>query len=68
MTDLDPSGAVWRKSRRSNNGGNCVEVADLVTKVGVRDSKVPDAGHVSFSPQDWTAFVTDIRDGRYDLP
>lgn len=67
MTDLDPSHARWRKSRRSNNGGNCVEVADLTPEIAVRDSKAPNAGHLSFSPQHWTAFVTNVQDGRYDL-
>lgn len=27
MTDIDISGAEWRKSRYSNGEGNCVEVA-----------------------------------------
>ncbi|GAA1870655.1 DUF397 domain-containing protein [Actinomadura bangladeshensis] len=58
----------WRKSSRSGQNGDCVEVADLAAEVGVRDSKAPDAGHLSFGPQNWTAFVTDIRGGRYDLP
>ncbi|CNG58177.1 Domain of uncharacterised function (DUF397) [Mycobacterium tuberculosis] len=66
---MQTSRATWRKSTRSNGaGGDCVEVAGLAAEIGVRDSKAPEAGHLSFSPQDWTAFVTDIRDGLYDLP
>jgi hypothetical protein len=66
---MQTSRAAWRKSTRSNGaGGDCVEVADLAAEIGVRDSKAPEAGHLSFSKQNWTAFVTDVRGSRYDLP
>ncbi|MFF4240788.1 DUF397 domain-containing protein [Actinomadura geliboluensis] len=68
MTNPDPSRITWRKSRRSNNGGNCVEIGALTGMIGVRDSKAPDDGYLSLSPQNWTAFVSDVREGRYDLP
>jgi hypothetical protein len=45
---------TWRKSSYSGGGGSggqdCVEVARLPEGVGVRDSKAPDAGHLSVSP------------------
>ena len=37
----DLSNAHWRKSTRSQNGGNCVEVAPLAEVIAVRDSKDP---------------------------
>ncbi|WP_067477905.1 DUF397 domain-containing protein [Actinomadura hibisca] len=38
---------TWRKARRSNDqGGDCVELGDLGTAIGVRDSKNPDGGHL----------------------
>ncbi|MFI6521669.1 DUF397 domain-containing protein [Spirillospora sp. NPDC050679] len=40
------NGPVWRKSSRSAEGTNCVEVADLGEVVGLRDSKCPERGHL----------------------
>ncbi|MFF3856371.1 DUF397 domain-containing protein [Micromonospora sp. NPDC002575] len=53
------AGARWRTATRSsNNGGNCVEVADnLPGRVLVRDSKDRDGGTLSFDPAAWRAFV-----------
>ncbi|TDE37745.1 DUF397 domain-containing protein [Actinomadura sp. 6K520] len=41
---MDLSNATWRKASRSGeNGGNCVELADVSgAVVAVRDSKDPD--------------------------
>lgn len=62
------SQAVWYKSSRSGgNGGNCVEVANLDEAVAVRDSKNPDNGVLVFAKSDWTAFVSAVRSGEYDL-
>ncbi|WP_328343999.1 DUF397 domain-containing protein [Micromonospora sp. NBC_00421] len=60
MPDL--TGAVWRKSTRSNNGGDCVEVADnLPAVVGLRDSKDPSGPALTFAPRVWTRFLTSIK-------
>ncbi|WP_320066752.1 DUF397 domain-containing protein [Micromonospora sp. RTGN7] len=62
MPDL--TGAVWRKSTRSNNGGNCVEVADnLAGVVGLRDSKDPTGPLLVFQPDAWAAFVETVKGG-----
>ncbi|MEO3923631.1 DUF397 domain-containing protein [Micromonosporaceae bacterium B7E4] len=56
---MDMTGARWRTaSRSSNNGGDCVEVADnLPGRVLVRDSKDRDGGTLRFGPTAWRAFV-----------
>lgn len=53
------TGAVWRKSGRSNSTpGECVEVADnLPDRVHVRDSKDKSGPTLTFSPSAWSAFV-----------
>ncbi len=58
---------VWRKSKASAEV-NCVEVALTPDRVLVRDSKDPAGGALSFTPQEWTAFLTGVRGGEFDLP
>ncbi|MER6813757.1 DUF397 domain-containing protein [Spirillospora sp. NPDC000708] len=51
--------ARWRKSSYSGGDeGECVEVADLNGHVGVRDSKNPDAGHLTLTRRDFAALLT----------
>ncbi|NGM12128.1 DUF397 domain-containing protein [Verrucosispora sioxanthis] len=56
---MELTGARWRTATRSsNNGGNCVEVADnLPGRVLVRDSKDRTGGILAFTPAAWRAFV-----------
>ena len=72
MTNQDQPGAlVWRKSRRSGNGNNCVEVADNLTgatgTVLVRDSKAPAEGNLMVDAEGWTAFTRAVQAGSFDL-
>lgn len=65
MADL--SRANWRKSSRSGQGGQCVEVALTPTVVGVRDSKNRAAGHFTTTSPQWLAFVDAVKTGRFDI-
>ncbi|RAY15693.1 DUF397 domain-containing protein [Actinomadura craniellae] len=52
----------WRKSSRSNSsGGACVEIANLAGNIGVRDSKAPDAGHLTLSPEGFAALLDRVK-------
>lgn len=55
--------AQWRKSSFSGGGeGNdCVEIADLHTRVAIRDSKAPTHGTLSFPPGTFTTFIETLK-------
>lgn len=58
----------WRKSTRSNNNGACVEVRRINGTVHVRDTKDGGAGPIlSFSEQEWAAFIGGTQDGEFNL-
>jgi len=62
MTEL-----AWKKSTRSNAGGDCVEVANPSRAVLVRDSKDQAGPALSFTADTWTGFVKGIKIGQFDL-
>jgi hypothetical protein len=64
----DLTGAQWRKSTRSGSSNACVEVSDNLTGiVAVRDTKDRDGGTLIFTAPEWSAFVTGVKDGEFDL-
>jgi Domain of unknown function (DUF397) len=68
MSDYDTSGARWLTSRACNNSA-CVQVAHLPGGVvAIRDSK--DTAKVAhfFDTEEWSAFVTGVKAGEFDLP
>jgi hypothetical protein len=54
--------AKWVKSTRCDSS-HCVEVADLGTVAGLRDSKDPGV-HLTFGTDQWGAFISGVRRGR----
>lgn len=61
--------AVWRTSRRSEEGGgNCVEVAPLADGgVAVRHSKHPDAAVIVYTRAEWDAFIAGAKNREFDF-
>jgi hypothetical protein len=60
------SAGTWLKSSRSYPSGDCVEVRALDGGVMVRDSKDPHGPKLSFSRQEWAAFVAGVQAGEFD--
>lgn len=61
------TGVRWIKSARSNQSGNCVEVAMLPDGgVAVRNSRHPDGPALVYTRAELTAFVEGAKDGDFD--
>ncbi|MET7327927.1 DUF397 domain-containing protein [Nonomuraea sp. NPDC005650] len=76
---IDPSTLTWRKSRRSDGGNGCVEVAVADTAptdsphkanrgrlVLFRDSESPTGPVLAFTRPELEAFFGGIKDGEFD--
>ncbi|MBY8884148.1 DUF397 domain-containing protein [Streptomyces sp. PTM05] len=53
----------WFTSSHSNNGGQCVEVADAQDHILVRDSKDPHGPALAFPASAFAAFIDGIKTG-----
>ncbi|MFV2018475.1 DUF397 domain-containing protein [Micromonospora sp. LOL_023] len=56
----------WRTSSRSGGNGACVEARYADPAAQVRDSKDQAGPVLSFTPAQWTAFVQDIKTGKFE--
>lgn len=54
---MDLTHAQWRKSARSSDQANCVEVAFVPEAEAVRDSKAPDGPTLAFPAPSWSDFL-----------
>lgn len=60
-------GVVWRKSRHSNPGGNCVELAELPGgDIALRNSRHPGGPALIYTRAEIAAFVHGAKDGDFD--
>ncbi|WP_067456269.1 DUF397 domain-containing protein [Actinomadura macra] len=62
---------TWRKSSYSGGGGSggqeCVEVAAISRRVGIRDSMDTDGPALALSPASFRALIRDVKAGSHDL-
>ncbi len=66
LTDPERASLVWRKAQFSTNNGACVEVASVVGKIALRDSKDPGGPVLVYSPAEWEAFLDGAKKGEFD--
>ncbi len=71
MMGFDAPALRWRKSSRSGQATNCVEVASNLLGhhgvVYVRDSKHPDGPALPCAAGEWGAFLVGAKRGDFDL-
>jgi hypothetical protein len=65
--DLAPEDAWCKSSYSSENGGACVEVADLTAsgRVAIRDSKDKAGPALVIPTESFAAFVAAVREGHF---
>ncbi|MET9484389.1 DUF397 domain-containing protein [Streptomyces sp. NPDC006638] len=66
--DLAPESAWFKSSYSSGAEGNCVEAANVMPVVAVRDSKDKEGPAIVFPRSSWAAFVARVRTGAFDAP
>ena len=67
MADVQRPESRFRRSSRCSAGG-CVEVALLAGgDAVVRDSADPNRKPLTFTKQGWCRFVSDVKNGHFDL-
>jgi hypothetical protein len=67
MPATDLQGAIWRKSRRSNSQGDCVELAGLPRgMIAVRNSRHPGGPALIYTRAEIDAFIRGARNGDFD--
>jgi len=66
VADPERAPIVWRKSKVSGGGGDCVEVAFADESILLRHSKEPSGPVLSFSHSEWAAFLAGVRSGEFD--
>jgi predicted secreted Zn-dependent protease len=67
MPHPEPAAMIWRKSSASNTT-NCVEVRFAGALVFLRDSKDPAGAKLTFTADEWAAFVAGVQAHEFDLP
>lgn len=65
---MDENLSPWIRSGRCNNSA-CVEVQHLPNGgVRTRNSLAPEGPYLTFTGEEWSAFLGGARDGEFDVP
>jgi Domain of unknown function (DUF397) len=66
LTEAERAGLAWLKAQSSSHNGACVEIADAVGRIAMRDSKDPDGPILVYTPAEFEAFLNGARNGEFD--
>src|ERR1022692_1493535 len=66
LTNLERISLTWRKAQLSTNNGSCVEIASVVGKIALRDSKDTSGPILVYTPAEWNAFLDGAKKGEFD--
>ena len=67
MPASELTGVRWRKSRRSNSQGACVELGPLADGgVAVRNSRHPDGPALLYTKAEIQALIEGVKEGDFD--
>jgi hypothetical protein len=64
--DIGATCVEWRKASECSADADCVEVACGHERYLIRDSKDPDGPVLTFTRDEWAAFVAGVRAGEFD--
>jgi Domain of unknown function (DUF397) len=57
---------TWHVAGRCDSGA-CVEIGTLGESVLIRSSADPDGSCITLSRREWQVFITDVKDGDFDV-
>jgi hypothetical protein len=58
---------IWRRAARCAGDGDCIEVAHFPEgEVAIRSSKDAHGNYLTFSTEEWRAFVDGVESGEFD--
>jgi hypothetical protein len=66
LSDIEREGLTWVKAQYSGSNGQCVEIASVVDKIAIRDSKDPDGPILVYTPGEFKAFLHGAQNGEFD--
>lgn len=64
--DAGGSGLAWRKAQASIGNGACLQVAPINGMIAVGDSKNPQGPVLTYTAQEWRAFLNGAKKGEFD--
>ncbi len=66
LSEAERAALTWLKAQSSSHNGQCVEIAEAVGKIAIRDSKDPDGPILVYTPAEFEAFLNGARNGEFD--